>query len=226
SATLPESVKMWPDKPASWHIVALHLSFNQCVILATRPTLLQVFHVTNRTNRRDEIPQATFMLAETCVHTARHTCRLITQAWTALPALDYSSAQYLYAAATILAVSNLCLGSSAQADKETFQSAHHLMKQLDRLGNIAAREFCQHLDAVLECISRFEAEKSEQLLGVTPQQLSSIDPLRMDEMTSEMAIFQPNVQDFLSYDNADLDALFPFDTTDIWPYVSMPDFEP
>jgi proline utilization trans-activator len=29
SATLPESVKMWPDKPASWHIVALHLSFNQ-----------------------------------------------------------------------------------------------------------------------------------------------------------------------------------------------------
>ncbi|KAG9565753.1 putative fungal-specific transcription factor, partial [Aureobasidium melanogenum] len=226
SATLPESVKMWPDKPASWHIVALHLSFNQCVILATRPTLLQVFHVTNRTNRRDEIPQATFMLAETCVHTARHTCRLITQAWTALPALDYSSAQYLYAAATILAVSNLCLGSSAQADKETFQSAHHLMKQLDRLGNIAAREFCQHLDAVLECISRFEAEKSEQLLGVTPQQLSSIDPLRMDEMTSEMAIFQPNVQDFLSYDNADLEALFPFDTTDIWPYVSMPDFEP
>ncbi|KAG9513670.1 putative fungal-specific transcription factor, partial [Aureobasidium melanogenum] len=226
SATLPESVKMWPDKPASWHIVALHLSFNQCVILATRPTLLQVFHVTNRTDRRDEISQATFMLAETCVHTARHTCRLITQAWTALPALDYSSAQYLYAAATILAVSNLCLGSSAQADKETFQSAHHLMKQLDRLGNIAAREFCQHLDAVLECISRFEAEKSEQLLGVTPQQLSSIDPLRMDEMTSEMAIFQPNVQDFLSYDNADLEALFPFDTTDIWPYVSMPDFEP
>ncbi|KAH0235450.1 putative fungal-specific transcription factor, partial [Aureobasidium melanogenum] len=226
SATLPESVKMWPDKPASWHIVALHLSFNQCFILATRPTLLQVFHVTNRTDRRDEISQATFMLAETCVHTARHTCRLITQAWTALPALDYSSAQYLYAAATILAVSNLCLGSSAQADKETFQSAHHLMKQLDRLGNIAAREFCQHLDAVLECISRFEAEKSEQLLGVTPQQLSSIDPLRMDEMTSEMAIFQPNVQDFLSYDNADLEALFPFDTTDIWPYVSMPDFEP
>lgn len=29
SATLPESVRMWPDKPASWHIVALHLSFNQ-----------------------------------------------------------------------------------------------------------------------------------------------------------------------------------------------------
>ncbi|KAI4719615.1 putative fungal-specific transcription factor [Aureobasidium sp. EXF-10727] len=204
SATLPESY--------------------QCVILATRPTLLQVFHVTNRTNRRDEIPQATFMLAETCVHTARHTCRLITQAWTALPALDYSSAQYLYAAATILAVSNLCLGPSAQADKETFQSGHHLMKQLDRLGNIAAREFCQHLDAVLECISRFEVEKSERLLGVTPQQLSNIDPPPMDEMTSEMAIFQ-NVQDFLSYDNADLDALFPFDTTDIWPYASMPDFE-
>ncbi|THY85973.1 putative fungal-specific transcription factor, partial [Aureobasidium pullulans] len=197
-----------------------------CVILATRPTLLQVFHVTNRTNRRDEIPQATFMLAETCVHTARHTCRLLTQAWTALPALDYSSAQYLYAAATILAVANLCVGSNAMADKETFQSAHHLMKQLDRLGNIAAREFCQHLDAVLGCISRFEAEKSEQLLGVTSQELSNMDPLRMDEMTTEMAIFQPNVQDFLSYDNADLEALFPFDTTDIWPYVSMPDFEP
>jgi hypothetical protein len=184
-----------------------------------------VFHVTNRTNRKDEIPQATFMLAETCVHTARHTCRLLTQAWTSLPALDYSSAQYLFAAATILAVSNLCLGSSVQADKETFQSAHHLMQQLDRLGNIAAREFCQHLDAVLECISRFEAEKSEHLLGVTPQQLSNMDVLRMDEMTSEMAIFQPNLQDFLSYDNADLEALFPFDTTDLWPYVSMPDFE-
>ncbi|TIA44811.1 putative fungal-specific transcription factor [Aureobasidium pullulans] len=226
SATLPKNVRMQPDKPASWHIVALHLSFNQCVILATRPTLLQVFHVTNRTNRRDEIPQATFMLAETCVHTARHTCRLLTQAWTALPALDYSSAQYLYAAATILAVANLCVGSNAMADKETFQSAHHLMKQLDRLGNIAAREFCQHLDAVLGCISRFEAEKSEQLLGVTSQELSNMDPLRMDEMTTEMAIFQPNVQDFLSYDNADLEALFPFDTTDIWPYVSMPDFEP
>lgn len=29
SATLPEDVRMQPDKPASWHIVALHLSFNQ-----------------------------------------------------------------------------------------------------------------------------------------------------------------------------------------------------
>jgi len=99
------------------------------------------------------------------------------------------------------------------------------MQQFDRLGNIAAREFCQHLDAVLDCITRFEAEKSEQLLGITPQQLTSLDTLPMDGMTSEMAIFQPNVQDFLSFDNADLEALFPFDTTDIWPYVSMPDFE-
>lgn len=99
------------------------------------------------------------------------------------------------------------------------------MQQLDRLGNIAAREFCLHLDAVLDCITRFEAEKSEQLLGIIPQQLSNMDALPMDEMTSEMAIFQPNVQNFLSFDNADLEALFPFDTTDIWPYVSMPDFE-
>lgn len=178
------------------------------------------------------------MLAETCLHTARHTCRLLTQAWTALPALDYSSAQYLFAAATILAVSNLCVGANASADKDTFQSAHHLMKQLDRLGNIAAREFCVHLDAMLECIAKFEAEKAQQQNDVTTtaepvnatdgEQATALrfDSLRFDEMTTEMAIFQPNVQDFLSYDNGDLGALDPFDTSamDVWPYVQMPDF--
>lgn len=33
SATLPEEIRMQPDKPASWHIVSLHLSFNQVCLI-------------------------------------------------------------------------------------------------------------------------------------------------------------------------------------------------
>lgn len=60
SATLPESVRMWPDKPASWHIVALHLSFNQvrfdCRCFPTWLTV-SVCHPRYSTNLTPSLPR-------------------------------------------------------------------------------------------------------------------------------------------------------------------------
>lgn len=172
------------------------------------------------------------------MHSARHSFRLLTQSWIdgSLAPFDYLSAQYLYAAAIVLAISSLCFEASSYADDSDFQSAHHLLLQLEKAGNVASKEFCQHTEAVVKCISTFRAEKAQRagLTAVDSSYPSSgiplpFDPSRSDGMTTEMAIFQPLVQNFLSQADTELGIGLPFDdmalgSLDLWSYGSAPGF--
>ena len=183
------------------------------------------------------MPQATVMLAETCSTSARHSFRLLVQSWIngSLPALDYLSAQYLFAVCMVLAISSLCFDANSHADRNDYQSAHHLLSHLHRLGNIAAGEFCQHADQFPHCISQFETERGARVLEPDdqpdPSQSANILPFiptSSGDMTTEMAIFQPLLQDFLVQADTELCVPLPSDYLDLdlgtpWPHEPEPE---
>ncbi|THY40903.1 hypothetical protein D6C97_09986 [Aureobasidium pullulans] len=206
---LPPSLQLRQEDASSQvarHIVMLHLSFNQCVVLATRPILLHVFRISNRIGgTTEEIPPATLALASTCSHSAGHSYRLLMRSWVngSFFTLDYLSAQYLFASATILAISSLSNDSHAKSHQNDLESATHLLRQLSMLGNLAASEFCGHLDAVLRSIATFKAGRGESTEGSNLVQASPA-AIRPDTVTTEMALFGPLVGDFLTQTDTEL----------------------
>ncbi|KAH0032267.1 putative fungal-specific transcription factor, partial [Aureobasidium melanogenum] len=206
---LPPSMQLRQEDASSQvarHIVMLHLSFNQCVILATRPILLHVFRISNKIGgATEEISQATLALASTCSHSAGHSYRLLMRSWVngSFFTLDYLSAQYLFASATVLALSSLSSDSLAKSHQNDTESATHLLRQLSMLGNLAASEFCTHLDAVLRSIATFKASRGESSEASTMVQASPATA-RPDTVTTEMALFGPLVGDFLTQTDTEL----------------------
>lgn len=172
-----------------------------------------------------EIPQVTSALAETCVHSARQSYRLLTRSWIdgSLATLDHYSAQYLFAAATVLVISSLSFDANGQADKDDFDSATHLLRQLRDLGNISAEEFCCQLDILIQAIGVFEAGRTNPSGMTGPNFESALADytFRNDPMASELGIFGPLVQDFLSQTDTELGVPLPlddvvFDGFDFW----------
>lgn len=214
----------------------------QCVVLATRPILLHVFRVSHSIKLSDgqqtlqDIPQVTSALAETCVNSARNSYRLLTRSWIdgTFAALDHFSAQYLFAATTILAVSSLSPDVNNQSDKDDFESATHLLRQLKDLGNISAQEFCYQLDILIQGMNLFGDGRSIPL-GMTVvdnrNNLESLQPEAMlgtDPTSSDFGVFGPLVQDFLSQTDTELGVSLPlddvvFDGLDFWFNMSNSD---
>ncbi|KAH8599112.1 fungal-specific transcription factor domain-containing protein [Bisporella sp. PMI_857] len=154
-ANLPETVKLVSgDKPRARHIVSLHLSFNQCVILATRPVLLHVLEISRtasqgyRSSTLNQTPSIIQTLAEACLHAARHSNELLTQIWAdgTLATYTYFGAQYLFSSAVILAISTLL--SENGMDRDLLRSSAQLLQFMADSGNLSALEFCGHLDHV------------------------------------------------------------------------------
>lgn len=226
---LPKHLQIPPGaqllrRPTKW----LHLSFNQYVILATRPILLHLLRAhkdlwLNHDRDKDlknEIGDTALALAEACIRCARHSHRLLTDTWIdgSFAIFDYTYTQYLFSAATVLAISSLSIGSKDDSDKDSFDSACQFLEQLSRNGNFAANEFCLHLDAMKISIARFRGADSDsdsyiadgtssnmysnqhQFLPradfTPPGTMYSIGS--QPPMTAEMALAEPSLQDFLS----------------------------
>lgn len=176
-----------------------------------------------------EIPQFTSALAETCVNSARNSYRLTMRSWIdgSLAMLDHYSAQYLFAAATILAISSLSFDTNSQVDKDDFESASHLLRQMRDLGNISAQEFYHQLEILIQNIGAFEAVRANPMGVPTFEARGNLEnsgteyPIRSDAITSDLGIFGPLVQDFLSQTDAELGVPLPlddivFDGLDFW----------
>ncbi|RAR01767.1 c6 transcription factor [Stemphylium lycopersici] len=205
------------DASVPVHIVYIHLRFNQCCILATRPILLHVLRSHKQSwsdptiDPKRNLPEGALALAETCIQCARHTYRILTDAWIhgTLATLDYFDTQYLFSATTILAISSLLRSPRSQSDGDNFQNAVELLRQLAQSGNYGAKEFVEHTDAM---------EQSMQLVSntsfalVPPRQQPLADPESMlpppsEAMTAGMALADPSLQYFLSESDLDLQAL-------------------
>ena len=206
------------QRPQKW----LHLSFNQYVILSTRPILLhvlrahkQLWNDASRTkDLKKEIGETPLALAEACIRCARHSHRLLTDTWIdgSFAIYDYTYTQYLFSAATILAISSISIGQNDDSDKDGFDSASQFLDQLKQNGNYAAREFCQHLQAIKLSLNTFRNPTNADTFNAfalpfpqppfTPSNTtpgSTFQPT----MTAEMALAEPSLQDFLTHSDFD-----------------------
>lgn len=213
------------QRPQKW----LHLSFNQFVIQTTRPILLHVLRAhkdfwlsaDSSKDVKSVIGETALALTEACVRCARHSHRLLTDTWIdgSFAIFDYTYTQYLFSAANVLAMSSLTIGKNDDSDKDGFESASQFLQQLKQNGNYAAREFSGHLEAVKQSMLAFRGDQGLDLLnafnttpfygsqagsGLTPQ--STTPGTFQPTMTTEMALAEPSLQDFLS--QADFDPTF------------------
>ncbi|EKG22123.1 Transcription factor fungi [Macrophomina phaseolina MS6] len=201
-------------------IVYLHLSFNQFVVLATRPVLLHVFRTYRESLRTPAnspthpIPETALALAEACIRCARHSYRLLTECWIdgAFATFGYFDTQLLFSAATILAISSLMNGKDAQSDGDHFETAAQFLSQLDQGGNFAAKEFCRHIDAMKGLMREVGGTGSYAVDPSVPPSSALPGAVQGEEMqytpgsmvTAGMALAEPSLQQFLSQPDLDL----------------------
>ncbi|KAH7009938.1 fungal-specific transcription factor domain-containing protein [Ilyonectria destructans] len=198
--------------------LSLHLYFNQCVISATRPILLHVLrtHVATWDTQpisEPQVPASAMTLAEACVRCARHSCRLLIECWIdgSFATFDYFYTQYLFSAATVLAISSLLDGKDCRNDREQFESSVQFLEQLRETGNFAAGEFCQHTDAMKVTMAAAQARRGDfSIPGGTPALMdgSSLGALDVGAAfagaTAGMALSEPSLQELLSQPVLDL----------------------
>ncbi|RDW81291.1 fungal specific transcription factor domain-containing protein [Aspergillus mulundensis] len=155
--------------------VSIHLQFNYCVILATRPILLSMLdHLTptsaSTSTSRTQNPQPTAVppalttLAEACIHSARRTISLCSEEWIqgSLPVYGYAFAQYIFTAALVLVVSSVLpagigIGIGIPEDAESIKTASEILGCLVDGGCLVAHDLAVHLERVQACLGEWRA---------------------------------------------------------------------
>ncbi|KAJ5101571.1 Major facilitator superfamily domain general substrate transporter [Penicillium alfredii] len=167
--TLPESLRLNMDdlESSKKPVVSLHMAFNQCVILTTRPTLLHLLMTLAQSSStastsagRDAVSQPVLTLSEACIHAARHSHSMILTRWIngSMPTFGYFHAHYLFSSALILAMSSFVpIGNPA--DMTSFDSALDLLRAMTENGNLAAAEFYHNLAQVKICLDAYRESR-------------------------------------------------------------------
>ncbi|KAJ5395082.1 uncharacterized protein N7487_009385 [Penicillium crustosum] len=145
-----------PGAVNDWKVVSLHLSFYQCVIIATRPILLHALRIQvaapqeGPTVSSFQVPTTALALSEACVRCARHSAQLLAQSWIDgfFFTFDCFYTQYLFSSLVVLAIASILVGQDNQADRDSFEEASHLLRELKDAGNCIAQEYCHHLEAI------------------------------------------------------------------------------
>jgi proline utilization trans-activator len=189
--------------------------------LATRPVLLHVLEISRPNNltdplgRTSQIPAHVNTIAEACIHAARHSNELLTEAWTegTLATFGYFDAQYIFSSAVVLEIASIL--NSQSIDSTLMQSSAHQLQFMAESGNLAATEFCGHLDAVKLACEEYRsqvaisANTSATLNADEANQEAPAVGMQFDCFTTERALAQGSMRDFLNED------VFPFDLPDV-----------
>ncbi|CAI6237894.1 unnamed protein product [Periconia digitata] len=226
--SLPDSLRTKIDEASTHTDIAdltLHLYYNQCLMLATRPVLLHLFrlrHVTPTEDLHEDPAQPsepTLALAEACVICARKTYHILINAWIngLFPTFDYALTQYLFSTCIVLAISSLLQARWLNTESEDFEAAVQILDQLSQNGSQAASEFMRHVDAIK---SSMESQRASQSQGphqtfsgssAASQGLNATDNLapRADAELNHIGfnLSEPSLQDLLSFPHWDLDSL-------------------
>ena len=188
------------------------------MILATRPVLLAVLRSSPKVrtvhgnSETTHVPEVASALAEACIHCARHSYRLLTECWIkgSFTTFDYFDTQYLFSAATILAISSLIGREGYQSDRDAFETAAEFLMELQRNGNFAAKEYCSHIDAMVTSMETFRIQmgKGTNEPGAQPSEiinLRPLDPFPVAEpqvgpslVTAGMALAEPSIEEFMA----------------------------
>ncbi|KAJ8126634.1 hypothetical protein O1611_g7004 [Lasiodiplodia mahajangana] len=214
---LPTTLQMDPEQAHSTpeNVKFLHLVFNQA--LTTRPILLHVLRIQRQCGQSPSEPSQFHIsdnvrsLANACIRCARHSYTILVDLWMEglFRTFDYFNTQFLFSAATVLAVSSLLLGIGDTGDIECLELASQLLVKLRDAGSFAAAELCQHILALKEVVQvsasdspptqLARAEVIEAEGAVSGTQISgTLDLLaEMSPMSAEMALSAPSIEAFL-----------------------------
>ncbi|KAL4799989.1 fungal-specific transcription factor domain-containing protein [Aspergillus venezuelensis] len=167
--TLPVHLRLNVDDPEmnAKHVTSIHLAFNQCVILTTRPTLLHLLKLSETTtttsNPLDKTTtQPLLTLSEACIHAARHSHSLILTRWIngSLPVFGYFHAHYLFSASLVLAMSSfVSVPVGSQADLGAFETGLEVLRGMSENGNLSASEFLGNLKMVRVCLEQYKKKR-------------------------------------------------------------------
>ncbi|VUC23437.1 unnamed protein product [Clonostachys rosea] len=147
-------------------ITLLHLSFNQLLIVATRPVLLFFFRHSigerSATGTEFPIPEQTRDVAEACISAARQSCHLLSQCWINgdFHIFDYFYVQHLFSAAVILAIAGALGRETSQEETDEFNLAAGFLQQLEQNGNYAAMEFYAHIQEIQSTLGMLRSTPS------------------------------------------------------------------
>lgn len=148
-------------------------------------------------------------LAETCIHTARHSSDILTQAWIngTLTTFGYFDAHYLFSSAVVLAISSLLNPTSS--DGGVFDMMSQILKTMAENGNLSAAEFSGHLDCVYTSITLYQDQALNANVGEGAKRGDEV-LVRAQLSTTEMALGETSMQDFLlQADSGEFDFLNP-----------------
>ncbi|KAE8410955.1 hypothetical protein BDV36DRAFT_103879 [Aspergillus pseudocaelatus] len=221
---LPVDLQMHANgsRPKDDRLTSLHLFFNQCLILATRPVLLYILSTQSMRNRglqggsHNASSDNARALAEACIRCARHSYGIINDSWIrgSYWAFDYFHTQYLFSAATILGISSLLGQGDAARDREDFEFAGQLLGNLRDCGSFSAMELYRHFEAVKTamgapgCPDACSMIETGALAGPVNDTTSRNQPGGSNAgtnqsqatyaMTSWMALSEPSLEAFLT----------------------------
>ncbi|CRG91314.1 putative transcriptional regulatory protein C417,09c [Talaromyces islandicus] len=158
--TLPESVQISPGKPqkyAARNVASLHLCFNQCVILTTRPILFHVFKSRFQPQGAPAASPTTMALADACIHAARSSNGLLTQLWIdgGMAIFGYFDSHYLFSSTIILMMSSILGTTNSDADREAVDTASDIMQSMVQDGNLPAAGFYSHFVEIRKGLLEF-----------------------------------------------------------------------
>ncbi|KAH8800284.1 putative C6 transcription factor [Xylogone sp. PMI_703] len=164
---LPESIRIssyGPHKYSARNVASLHLCFNQCVILTTRPILFHLFK-SRFQDQEAAIPSpTTIALADACVHAARSSNSLLAQLWIdgGMAIFGYFDSHYLFSSTIILMMSSILGNSNSEQDREAIETASDIMQSIVQDGNLPAVGFYQHFCEIRKALNDFK-ERGERL---------------------------------------------------------------
>lgn len=177
------------------------------------------------------LPDSAHALAETCIQCSRHSYRLLTEAWIhgSFAVFDYFNAQYLFSAATVLAISSLLGSNNSRNDGECFDNAAELLGQLGQNGNLAAKELSQNFEAIKQSMAAVDDQgyRTASSTAISAQASTAAQgivlPSGGSAMTAGMALAEPTLQELLAEPDLNLQV---FDTpvfdgmqTPYWPDI-------
>ncbi|KAJ5935794.1 hypothetical protein N7466_005341 [Penicillium verhagenii] len=152
------------DGPLPKNVISLHLQFNQCIILATRPILLYTL-IQSKDASHDKCSapsnaQTLKTLSDACIHAARNTHSLIVDEWASgsLPIFGYFYAHYIFSCALIMVISSQIYSDQCN-DFALFETAFEILHAMSDHGNLAASEFYENLQCVRECLDKEESSR-------------------------------------------------------------------
>ncbi|KAI8714938.1 Fungal-trans domain-containing protein [Fusarium sp. LHS14.1] len=158
----------------------LQLTFNQSLILATRPVLLFVFrrHIEGSVASAADgsLPGHTLEVAEACIRSARQSYQLLSQSWVSGDShiFNYSYVQHLFSAAVILAIAGALGRETSQNDNDEFNLASGFLQQLERNGHFAAMEFYSHIKEIRSTLERLRSIDGSLLPSENPGSQHSV----------------------------------------------------